>query len=250
MASSSKQPPPVAPKQQPVVASSSKQQSPATPKLQPLTTMERNVPVVKKLEDIYFADELKDQADRWTQLRNRFEREYGHLPQFISRSPGRVNIIGEHIDYSLFPVLPMAISADVLLAVSVPKENAKEGHFTIRIANEDSTEFPTRKFDFPYHSDIPIDARSHDWTNYFKAGLRGALDHLRNNLGLDLLPRDMNIYVNGNVPPAGGLSSSAALVTASALAVLAAHGVDNVKKLHLTELAIKSERAVGVNSGG
>ena len=60
----------------------------------------------------------------------------------------------------------------------------------------------------------------------------------------------MSILVDGNVPAGGGLSSSAAFVCASALAVLRANGEEKIIKKELVELAIVSERAVGVNSGG
>lgn len=60
----------------------------------------------------------------------------------------------------------------------------------------------------------------------------------------------MEVLMDGNVPVGGGLSSSAAFVSASALAVMTANGESSVDKKELTELAIVSERAVGVNSGG
>ncbi|KAK5013793.1 galactokinase [Cryomyces antarcticus] len=60
----------------------------------------------------------------------------------------------------------------------------------------------------------------------------------------------MDILVDGTVPSGGGLSSSAAFVCASALAVMKANGDDKVDKKELVELAIVSERNVGVNSGG
>ena len=75
------------------------------------------VPVVKSLKDVYTEDALATQTVRWEKLLKQFESNYGHSAQFVSRSPGRVNIIGEHIDYSLYSVLPMAITADALLAV-------------------------------------------------------------------------------------------------------------------------------------
>jgi galactokinase len=60
----------------------------------------------------------------------------------------------------------------------------------------------------------------------------------------------MEVLMDGTVPAGGGLSSSAAFTSASALAVMFGNGETSVDKTQLTELAIVSERAVGVNSGG
>ncbi|KAK4173120.1 ribosomal protein S5 domain 2-type protein [Triangularia setosa] len=209
------------------------------------------VPVASSLSDIYTIDALGTQAKRWNSLLTRFQTIYGQPAEFVARSPGRVNIIGEHIDYSLYPVLPMAITADSLLAVStnVASSNAKEGHYKIKIANVQDAKFPTHEFDIPYDA-VDIDATVHEWTNYFKSGLRGALELLRKKHGADFKPKSMQILMDGTVPAGGGLSSSAAFVSSSALAVMVANGEKTVDKTELTELAIVSERAVGVNSGG
>ena len=216
--------------------------------------MAGNVPVVKSLADVYPEAAVSQQTDRWRRLLSRFRERYGRDADFVARSPGRVNIIGEHIDYSLFPVLPMAISADVLLAVSYDSSTSKDSQkglpFRIKINNVQDEDFPGLEFELPSDTDVPIDVENHHWTNYFKCGLRGALEMLRRKHGSDYQPRGMCITVNGTVPPGGGLSSSAAFVTASALAVLVANGERDVDKLELTEVAIVSERAVGVNSGG
>jgi galactokinase len=207
------------------------------------------VPIARSLGDIYTPDALPSQTKRWNELLAKFESTYGHAPEFVSRSPGRVNIIGEHIDYSLYSVLPMAITADALLAVSTDLEPTEPGTFKLKIANVQAAKFPAHEFDIPFDA-VEIDATVHEWTNYFKSGLRGALELLRKKHGKDFKPKSMKILMDGTVPAGGGLSSSAAFVTASALAIMAANGEQAVDKTELTELAIVSERAVGVNSGG
>lgn len=47
--------------------------------------------------------------DRVGAVRDAFEAKYGFAPSFVARAPGRVNLIGEHVDYSGYAVLPMAI---------------------------------------------------------------------------------------------------------------------------------------------
>jgi galactokinase len=67
----------------------------------------------------------------------------------------------------------------------------------------------------------------------------------------DLKAFELDLLCDGNVPAGGGLSSSAAMVIASSLACLKALGqLDSITRTAMTEIAIDSERLVGVNSGG
>ena len=140
----------------------------------------------------------------------------------------------------------MAVTVDLVMAIAVRSDNR------VRIANVQSEKFPSREFDIPAGGEIPIDASSLEWSNYFKAGLRGGSELLQKlrKLSGPFQSIGMDIMVDGTVPAGGGLSSSAAFVCASALGVLKANGEQKVDKKELTEVAIVSERSVGVNSGG
>lgn len=205
--------------------------------------MSASVPVVKDIEHVYYPDDLPREKKRFTQLLDRFSKVYNNKVDFVARSPGRVNIIGEHVDHQLYEVLPMAIASDVLIAVS------KKNEPKVSIANLDDSRFTAIEFLIPANGQIDIDPSTLQWTNYFKAGFRGAVELLqKRNPGFALC--GMDVLVDGSVPPGAGVSSSAAFVCASALAVLRVNGHENILKRDLTELAIVSERAVGVNSGG
>ncbi len=215
-------------------------------------TMEELVPISKEIiDDLYPAEAVDAQRKRWARLKHRFHDLYGDISiDFISRSPGRVNLIGEHVDYSLYEVLPMAIAADILLAVSAsPLHPNIEKEPRISIASVHSEKFPSAEFSFLADGEADIDASIHSWTNYFKAGLNGALLLLRNH-NPKINVRNMQVLVDGTIPAGAGLSSSAAFVCASILAVLCANGVKHISKRELVEVAIVSERSVGVNSGG
>ena len=210
--------------------------------------MNKPVPVIKNLEDLYPQDALESQRARFEHLKTQFSQLYGRSPRFVARSPGRVNLIGDHIDYSLYEVLPMAITADVLIAVSpVPRKGQEE--VKVHVANLNPQKFKSGEFLVPEDGNVEIDASTLQWTNYFKAGFSGAVDLLRKQ-NPHFSSCGMEVLVDGTVPAGGGLSSSAAFVCASALATLRANGSDKVPKKELVELAIVSERSVGVNSGG
>jgi galactokinase len=66
-----------------------------------------------KISDLYSSDP----SHRYQLILDAFKSRYGTLPEFIARAPGRVNIIGEHIDYEGYGVLPAAIEKDCLIAV-------------------------------------------------------------------------------------------------------------------------------------
>lgn len=212
------------------------------------------VPQTESIAEVYATDDASvnsvapEHQKRWSALIQQFNKQYNHRPDFVARSPGRVNIIGEHIDYSLYDVLPTAVSVDVIMAVKVVPAGTSGS--TVKIANVAPEKFPTREFNVPHDSDIEIDPKKHEWINYFKAGLLGAVKFLRKEKADgSFVPVSMEILVDGNVPPGGGISSSAAFVCASALAVMKAND-HNVTKQDLLDLAVVSERAVGVYSGG
>jgi galactokinase len=150
----------------------------------------------------------------------------------------------------LYEVLPMAVTADILIAVAIHPPEASSSTSKIRIRNINSAKFADREFPVSSTEGVVIDASVNEWSNYFKAGLRGALALLGKRQGKDFVPAGMDLLVDGTVPSGAGLSSSAAFVCASALAVMIANGEKKVDKTELVELAIVSERAVGVNSGG
>jgi len=209
--------------------------------------MTNGVSRVTSLDDIYSnatPGVLPEQKSRIKNLVDSFRNTHGSDPDFIARSPGRVNIIGEHIDYSLYNVLPTAVLNDVLVAVKVHESSSET---TIKVANTNDTKYPTAQFHVPREGEVHMG--EHDWSNYFKAGLRGSVQVLRKDRGHSFHPKSMDVMVDGNVPAGGGLSSSAAFVCASALAVMAANGHE-VSKQDLLDLCIVSERSVGVYSGG
>ena len=208
--------------------------------------MSKAIPRISSLDEVYTNATgriLPEQRARFQHLIHSFTKSHGSKPDFIARSPGRVNIIGEHIDYSLYNVLPTAVTVDVLVAVRV-----RDGsETTIKVANTNDSKYPTAEFHVPKSGDVHIG--EHSWSNYFKAGLRGSIEVLRKEHGRDFQPKSMDVMIDGNVPAGGGLSSSAAFVCASALAVMAANDHE-VSKQDLLDLCIVSERAVGVYSGG
>ncbi|KFY14983.1 hypothetical protein V491_05827 [Pseudogymnoascus sp. VKM F-3775] len=156
----------------------------------------------------YTQDAVSAQTQRWENLLRTFKSTYKSPATFISRSPGRVNIIGEHIDYSLYPVLPMAITSDAIFAVSCPSDSASTSKtFKIRISNVESEKFSACEFDIPYNRvDINIDSKIHKWTNYLKCGLKGALEFPRKTYSADFRPKAMNMLMDGSVPLGSGLS--------------------------------------------
>ncbi|KKK16313.1 galactokinase [Aspergillus rambellii] len=213
------------------------------------------VPQTESIAEVYATDEVSatsvapQHQKRFNHLISQFYKLYSHRPDFVARSPGRVNIIGEHIDYNLYDVLPTAVSVDVIIAVKVgvPSTGSES---VVKISNVNPEKFPTREFTIPKDSEIEIDPKKHEWVNYFKAGLLGALKFLRKTKADgSFVPASMEVLLDGNVPPGGGISSSAAFVCASTLAVLKANN-HNVSKQDLLDLAVVSERAVGVYSGG
>ena len=63
-------------------------------------------------------------------MRRAFEAAYGEPPAVVVRAPGRVNLIGEHTDYSHLPVLPIAIDRALYIAASATDDGLVEARST------------------------------------------------------------------------------------------------------------------------
>ncbi|KAI8588588.1 ribosomal protein S5 domain 2-type protein [Geranomyces variabilis] len=179
-------------------------------------------------------------------LRASFVDRFGSPPDFFARSPGRANIIGEHVDSSGYSVLPMAIDRDVVIAVKTLPPAL--GAVTITLANTD-VRFPEHTFKHEDSGHVTIDSKVHEWSNYFKCGYKGVLEQLAVDGTPVAKPVGFYAMVDGTVPAGAGVSSSSAFVCCSALATLHANsGVLN--KGALTNAAIQGERYAGVQCGG
>ena len=126
-----------------------------------------------------------------------FAQRFGRAPRFAAAAPGRVNLIGEHTDYSDGFVLPMAIQRQTVIvadradgnrATVISREMDEQAAFTV---------------------DPALAAGDPPWANYVKGVVAGGLGK-----GLD--PGGFDAVIDSTVPVGGGLSSSAALEVAAA----------------------------------
>ncbi|GAA0401544.1 galactokinase [Acrocarpospora corrugata] len=144
-----------------------------------------------------------------------FSETYDKSPEGIWYAPGRVNLIGEHTDYNDGLVLPFAVPWGVTLAAS-PREDT-----TIRLRSlQTGTQTVTTLED------------AHGWARY-PTGVFWALRR-------DGLPvRGADIVIDGDIPEGAGLSSSAALEVATAVALndLYALALDPLDLARICQLA-------------
>jgi N-acetylgalactosamine kinase len=164
----------------------------------------------------------------------------GRRPEWFVRVPGRINLIGEHTDYNGYPVLPMAIDRSLRLA-AVPREDGR-----VELKNADRFRYGPRHFRLaeqisPYGGG--------DWGDYFKAAAESvvglALSWGRQVGGL----RGVTCLVDGDVPPAAGLSSSTALVVAAGLLLCAVNELQPSREALAERMAV-AEHYVGTQGGG
>ncbi|KRY68979.1 N-acetylgalactosamine kinase, partial [Trichinella pseudospiralis] len=180
-------------------------------------------------------------------FRNRFHCE----AKFVVRSPGRINIIGEHLDYNGYPVLPMAIEKCIYAAFSI-----KEDSDVITIANTDPQyeEFEERLSYFGVSCNNP------GWKDYFLSGVQSVVGHVFDcedeedrNTELRLILRGYNAMITSELPARAGLASSSALVCCGAACTMVAVGDGNFITLSreaLGDICITCEKHVGVFGGG
>ena len=145
---------------------------------------------------------------------------FGRRAEVVAAAPGRVNLIGEHVDYNDGFVLPAAIERYTLVAA------ARRPDAVVRMA---SGVMPGT---VEFRLDAPLRPAEPRWANYARGVFAGVQARGTSPPGLDLL-------IESTVPVGGGLSSSAALEVAVATLLEALTGL----KLPLDEKALLCQRA-------
>jgi galactokinase len=132
-----------------------------------------------------------------SQIEKKFLETFGAEPDLVAAAPGRVNLIGEHIDYSDGFVLPFAIKDRTLVAAR------KRGDSTVRIASAQRR-----------NKIVTVDISK------VKPGLKGEWERYALGVLWALgVKEGVDLLIDGHVPLGAGLSSSAALECSVATAM-------------------------------
>ena len=130
-------------------------------------------------------------------IEEKFLETFGEEPDLIAAAPGRVNLIGEHIDYSEGFVLPFAIKDRTMAAIR------KRDDSTVRIASAQRR-----------NKVVTVDI------NNVKPGLKGEWERYALGVLWSMgVKTGVDLMIDGHVPLGAGLSSSAALECSVATAV-------------------------------
>ncbi|MHB0957442.1 MAG: galactokinase family protein [Pirellulaceae bacterium] len=195
----------------------------------------------------------RHQAYRETLLR--FQQAFGEGRQaIIVRSPGRINIMGRHIDYQGGRCNLMAVNQEVIMVVSPRDDDC------IEVRNVRSTLFPDDSIS------LGRLVSQLNWDDWLSCVNCAELErHLRESAGRwsiyieaamlrmqmafrERLLQGMDLVVHGNIPVAAGMSSSSALVVSAAEAAAALHGLE-VTPSQFVNFCGEGEWFVGTRGG-
>ena len=163
-----------------------------------------------------------------------FAARHGRSPSGVFAAPGRVNLIGEHVDYNGGLCLPMALPHATYAAVGLRDDD----RFTLASCQQEEA------FDGTLEAFGP--GRASGWASYAGGVLWSLAEDGWDVPGLD-------IVVDSRVPLGAGLSSSAALECAVAIAVAATVGadLDDALRSRLVKSCMRAESDVaGAPTGG
>jgi len=176
---------------------------------------------------------------------SQFSNHFNQKPSLVVKSPGRINLIGEHTDYNHGFVLPAAI--DKYIEVAIGKRIDGAIHMVALDLGETII--------LPIHNLTP---QATQWVNYIIGVVdqvfnskENNVDSIENNTPLNetKLVAGFNICVQGNIPLGAGLSSSAALECAVLFALNELYGL-SLSRMQMALMAQAAEhRFAGVHCG-
>jgi len=215
-----------------------------------------DAPEVKQfMNDTYGpSQELQDEKRRqYLHVLECYSRHYGvDDPVFIVRSPGRLNLLGRHIDHRGGRVNVMAIDDEIIMVAS-PRDDD-----VIELRNSDEKAFGAAAFSIGQQvasldwgdwltcvnspKTLAMVSDGH-WANYVKAAALRLQEWFR-----DVPVHGLNIVTHGTIPIGSGLSSSSAVVVAATEALVARNGLP-VRANLMVDLCGEGEWFVGAREG-
>ncbi len=142
-----------------------------------------------------------------------FQAAYGQLPTFTTVAPGRVNLIGEHVDYSGYGVLPMALHQTVCVALREQLVSR------VDVRNVDSV-YPNTSL--PANPDAKVGP--HTWASYIHAAYKGASEYMSSSPqeARAVPPPGLQLMVHGHVPAGAGVQAPSHFTPCYTLRAMAA----------------------------
>ena len=170
-------------------------------------------------------------------IRSQFLNHFNQSPAIVVKSPGRINLIGEHIDYNHGFVLPASI--DKFIEVAIGKRT--DGLIQMVALDLEQTII------VPTHNLTP---HTTQWVNYIIGVVDQVLNTENNVASIEKdLTTGFNICIQGNIPLGAGLSSSAALESAVIFALNELYNL-SLTKMQMALMAQKAEhKFAGVHCG-
>ncbi|MHA1734472.1 MAG: NTP transferase domain-containing protein [Promethearchaeota archaeon] len=222
-----------------------------------VTLFEKRPPQLENLlRDIYGTDGdlIKSKIQSYLQVLGEFRDTFGRKDVLIVRTPGRINLMGRHVDHQGGDVNMVAIHREILLVASPREDDEFVVHNMIRDVHAPKSISTSQLlsniqwddwFEFLNKQETVSSVRDPrgDWGNYLKAAIL-RLQFFNKKAKL----RGMNCVVHGDIPPAAGLSSSSALIVAIAEAIVALNGLD-IEVREFIDLCGEGEWFVGTRGG-
>ncbi len=182
-----------------------------------------------------------------------YHRRYGNLPVVITRAPGRINLMGRHIDHQGGDVNMIALDKDIyciagkrndriISAHSIEPRKFPDRHFSI-----DELGIDTKKDWYTFINSSHVKNSGYlargDWGQYIKAVI-SRFQHFSGGKQIS----GINIMTSSDLPAGGGLSSSSALFVSAAEACVLLNDI-NITPEKFVELCGEGEQYVGTRGG-
>ncbi|MBR4654795.1 MAG: NTP transferase domain-containing protein [Kiritimatiellae bacterium] len=201
---------------------------------------------------IYGEEAVSAQERRYVALADAFIKRYGDVKMLVARAPGRVNLMGRHVEHRGGGINVFATSCDTVIMASPRDDDVvriadiEPGYPAVSFGIGETLALGSRESWLDYLSSAPVKdalaaSRGH-WSNYVKSAV------LRFQMASDLPLCGMDLVCGGDIPVAAGLSSSSSIVVAVAEAIVALNAL-NIPVREFVDLCGEGEWFVGSRGG-